>query len=357
MLEENFGERAMAEAFQKLDRSEQSRLKELAAGNAANKSRYCVSAGIERGHKNRYVNIWPYEHARVKLDDFSPGDSDYINASLIRESITGLLAAGLAVQLAADRDAHQGGGGGRIRCHRYWPDAPGESKTISNKFEVKLLQQAVCSRTGLLTLRKFRLARTDAASPRLVVQIQFSGWPDFGVPEDPTLLLRVRNLARQFQGTFEARDGTTGPMVVHCSAGCGRTGAFCTIDSAIAALDSGLAACYPDVVYALVDSFRDQRLSMVQTHRQLVLCYETLIWYLLSDRRCGGLSGLCPNLRRINVSTPDPSTPFLDAGDSYFTPGPFPIGGDSYFNLPPSNHRTYSTGVLAPFANALGRDL
>ncbi|KAJ9063661.1 phosphotyrosine-specific ptp2-like protein, variant 2 [Entomophthora muscae] len=368
MLEENFGEKAMAEAFQKLDLQEQSRLREIATVNSEpmNRSRYCVSAGIEKGHKNRYVNIWPYEHTRIKLDEFTPGESDYINASLIHESITNnryIATQGplpstfrdfwqliwqcnsrLIVMLTKEEE------GGRNRCHRYWPDSLGEVKDIDGKFEVKLLQKAVCSRTGLVTIRKFLLARADApSSPRLVVQIQFSGWPDFGVPDEPTLLLRVRNLTRQFQAAFESRDSTTGPIAVHCSAGCGRTGAFCTIDSAISALDSGKASCYPDVVYSMVESFRDQRLSMVQTHRQLVLCYETLIWYLLSDRRCGGLSGLCPNLRRVNVGTPDPTTPFFDT-ESYFTPSPFPMGGDSYFNLPPSNHGAYSaSGEGFPF--------
>lgn len=363
MVEKNVGEKTMAEAFQKLDLSEQARLRAIAstASNSSLQSPYNVSAGIEKGHKNRYLNIWPYEHTRIKLEEYSPGDSDYINASLIHESITNnryIATQGplpstfqdfwqviwqyntrLIVMLTKEEE------GGRVRCHRYWPDELGQTLKAGDQFEVKLIQQATCSRTGLLTLRKFVLSRCDnLGEPRSIVQLQFSGWPDFGVPDEPSILLRVRNLARSLQNAFESRVPGAGPMVVHCSAGCGRTGAFCTIDSAIAALDSGKASCYPDVVYSIVDSFRDQRLSMVQTHRQLVLCYESLIWYLLSDRRCGDLSGLCPNLRRVDISTPDPSTPFFDAcEDSYFTPAAFTGNVDSYFSLP-SN----STSAIPP---------
>ncbi|KAK9696519.1 phosphotyrosine-specific ptp2-like protein [Basidiobolus ranarum] len=82
-----------------------------------------------------------------------------------------------------------------------------------------------------------------------------------------------------------------GPMIVHCSAGCGRTGAFCTIDTVLESLSRNqIHTMKEDLIAETVDQFRDQRLSMVQTLRQFVFCYEAVLWRLMGAPGCERLN-------------------------------------------------------------------
>ena len=150
---------------------------------------------------------------------------------------------------------------------------------------------------------------------REISQLHYSSWPDFGAPAHPADLLSLvelsDNLIRKYNGTsnadahLPARSGER-PIVVHCSAGCGRTGTFCTVDSVIdmfkrqrlaqKASESieegsemevdGEAWLYndeDDLIARTVNDFRHQRLSMVQTLRQYVLCYETILEWLVKE--------------------------------------------------------------------------
>lgn len=148
---------------------------------------------------------------------------------------------------------------------------------------------------------------------RELTQIQYTSWPDFGAPAHPVQVLGLvehcNNVVRSYQpsnstqGAEEpARPGER-PVVVHCSAGCGRTGTFCTVDSVIDMMkrqrqvrqreqgedamdvdtteqDAWTLRDDVDLVAKTVSDFRLQRLSMVQTLRQFVLCYETVLeWF------------------------------------------------------------------------------
>ncbi|KAG2222987.1 hypothetical protein INT45_012286 [Circinella minor] len=111
-----------------------------------------------------------------------------------------------------------------------------------------------------------------------VTQIQFLGWADFSVPEHTEPVLALSRLADQYQP-----EGA-GPIVVHCSAGCGRTGTFCVVNSGMAWLCSALNGSgdvieelpSDDLVYILADTFRKQRTTMVQASSQFVFCYRAL---------------------------------------------------------------------------------
>lgn len=145
---------------------------------------------------------------------------------------------------------------------------------------------------------------------REVVQLQFTGWPDFGIPAAPQHLIRlIDECSRVFhqidrQGYPSSPSQPTsdqGPnprrVVVHCSAGCGRTGTFCTVDSVIDMIkkqrkaahagekpqDSWLHDDQIDLVAETVEDFRRQRLSMVQNLQQFVLCYETVLEWIFSN--------------------------------------------------------------------------
>lgn len=139
---------------------------------------------------------------------------------------------------------------------------------------------------------------------REITQLQYSHWPDFGTTSQPSHLLKLieqcNKIARRSSGlnlTIEDADPPgVRPILVHCSAGCGRTGTFCTVDSVLDILkqqrarrihgnqrgatredDSWVFDDTVDLVAKTVEDFRTQRPSMVQNLSQFVLCYETIL--------------------------------------------------------------------------------
>lgn len=172
-------------------------------------------------------------------------------------------------------------------------------------------------------VRNFTLSNSAEPFQRIreVTQLQYSHWPDFGAPAHPAHLLglieQCDSVVRQFNGGQPSRpDPPNGrPVLVHCSAGCGRTGTFCTVDSVIDMLkrqrearstrpgmssDSGQGIPTHDslsrdgdgswvnrddydLIEKTVEDFRVQRLSMVQSLRQFVLCYESILEWLVEQ--------------------------------------------------------------------------
>ena len=117
---------------------------------------------------------------------------------------------------------------------------------------------------------------------REITMLHYEGWPDFGTPAQPTTILSLVRILNDITSQAGRRKIT--PVLMHCSAGCGRTGAFCTIDSVINNLGgSDGIGDDEDVIYQRVLGFREQRMSMVQTLRQYVLCYECVLHHLVSQ--------------------------------------------------------------------------
>ena len=164
-------------------------------------------------------------------------------------------------------------------------------------------------------IRKLMLSH-DAqpyAPMREITQLQFTSWPDFGAPAHPLQVLglveQCGEVIRSYSGSQRAGDcapETERPVVVHCSAGCGRTGTFCTVDTVIDMMKRQQQAKYEmaldpskeenppnkeswvtreddDLIVKAVEDFRVQRLSMVQTLRQFVLCYEAVLEWVAAQ--------------------------------------------------------------------------
>lgn len=126
--------------------------------------------------------------------------------------------------------------------------------------------------------RRFLLEKGDME--RTITQLQYTGWTDFGVPDQPIGILDLVHHADEASNYH----GASGPMIVHCSAGCGRSGTFCVIDTMIQRLwhERDVYTCsLTDKINETVTRFREQRMSMVQTHRQFVFCFEVILWWLL----------------------------------------------------------------------------
>lgn len=182
---------------------------------------------------------------------------------------------------------------GRSKCHRYWPEQEG-GQAEYGEIRVTLEASARHPDDSGIEARRLKVEKVGWEEPVAVTQLQYTGWADHGAPDNPLGVLRLQQLARR------AQQQSQGPMVVHCSAGCGRTGAFCAIDTVIEGAKKrplGLGEevqpslgewgrvppreFHEDLLYMVVSRFRELRVSMVQTNRQFVFCHEALVWHWL----------------------------------------------------------------------------
>ncbi|XP_058615802.1 receptor-type tyrosine-protein phosphatase C isoform X6 [Onychostoma macrolepis] len=228
--------------------------------------------------KNRYVDILPYDYNRVTLS--TGGEDEYINASFIegyQEPKKYIAAQGPKDETVCDfwRMVWEQKSsiivmvtrceeGNKIKCAQYWPSLDRETE-IFDDFVVKIRSEQHCPdyiiRHLMLTNKR------EKASEREVTHIQFISWPDHGVPGDPSLLLKLRRRVNSFKNFF------SGPVVVHCSAGVGRTGTYIGIDAMIESLE---AEGRMDI-YGFVAKLRRQRCLMVQVEAQYILIHTALI--------------------------------------------------------------------------------
>lgn len=153
---------------------------------------------------------------------------------------------------------------GKYKCETYWPSNCDEEQQYGN-ISVKLVKwRQVCPDFSVRTLEV-----THEKTERTVIQFHYSTWPDHGVPVATTPILELVRLMRDVQAT-EAR-----PILVHCSAGCGRTGTICSIDYVWALLRAGkLTEDFS--LYSIIREMRKQRIAMVQTLEQYMLCYKAV---------------------------------------------------------------------------------
>jgi protein tyrosine phosphatase len=126
------------------------------------------------------------------------------------------------------------------------------------------------------------------SSLREIIQLHYEGWPDFGTPAEAKTIVQLvcvlSDLANPKGSPTPRGTLRNAPVVVHCSAGCGRTGTFCTVDSIIDHLSVRMIEREDeeDLVFRSVSEMREQRMSLVQTLRQYVLCYDCILWYLVN---------------------------------------------------------------------------
>ncbi|KAJ6084443.1 hypothetical protein N7486_011243 [Penicillium sp. IBT 16267x] len=333
--------RIASERFLDLEKTELQRMKQAlsyegpsaAAGGASKKYRV---AGIEKGTKNRYNDIYPFEHSRVRLEGIPLGDCDYVNANHIQAELSNRRYIAtqapvpdtyndfwrvvweqdvrVLVSLTAEMER------GQVKCHPFWRTGdygPFKVKAYSEKsIHVDSLSRSATpnqssdgtNENPVIIVRHFSLYHTALPFQPLrdITQLQYPYWPDFGTTSQPTHLLNlieqcnkaVRSTSYAGFSSEEAEPTGQRPILVHCSAGCGRTGTFCTVDSVLDMLKRQRAPgtqssgspgppgwvrdSHLDLVQKTVEDFRTQRPSMVQNLSQYVLCYESVLEWLVS---------------------------------------------------------------------------
>ncbi|XP_033718821.1 tyrosine-protein phosphatase non-receptor type 12 isoform X5 [Tursiops truncatus] len=202
----------------------------------------------ENVKKNRYKDILPFDHSRVKLTLKTPSqDSDYINANFIK------------IIVMACREFEMG----RKKCERYWP-LYGEDPITFAPFKISC--EAEQARTDYF-IRTLLLEFQNES--RRLYQFHYVNWPDHDVPSSFDSILDMISLMRKYQEHEDV------PICIHCSAGCGRTGAICAIDYTWNLLKAGKI---PEEfnVFNLIQEMRTQRHSAVQTKEQYELVHRAI---------------------------------------------------------------------------------
>ena len=229
-------------------------------------------------HKNRYANVIAYDHSRVVLQpiDGIPG-SDYINANYCdgyRRQNAYIATQGPLPETIGDfwRMVWEQRSSSvvmmtkleeraRVKCDQYWPNRGTETYGVMHVTLTGVEELAT------YCIRTFTLQRSGYLESREVRQFQFTAWPDHGVPDHPTpFLLFLRRIK-----SLNPLDA--GPMIIHCSAGVGRTGCFVVIDSMIERIK------YEQTVdiYGHVVCLRAQRNYTVQTEDQYIFIHDAVL--------------------------------------------------------------------------------
>ncbi|XP_048243461.1 receptor-type tyrosine-protein phosphatase epsilon-like [Haliotis rufescens] len=236
---------------------------------------YGESQMPQNNGKNRFKGYYPYDNNRVVLQD--DGDSgDYINASYLDgyKRVRRYIAAQgpYNSQVVVDfwrmiwkeecRTVVMVTGlveGGKVKCLRYWPEKG--TKTFGDVMVTMVSE----TRLSNYTITELSVESEKECKKRDVHHLNFTSWPDHGVPDTAALL--------DFMWRTEAISGQqTEPIVVHCSAGIGRTGTYIAIESLV---EQAKSEGVVDVV-SFVSNMRGQRKNMIQTKEQYLFVYQAV---------------------------------------------------------------------------------
>ncbi|TSK20272.1 Receptor-type tyrosine-protein phosphatase eta [Bagarius yarrelli] len=242
----------------------------------------CTAATLpENKSKNRFTNVLAYDSSRVKLAAQTGSDSDYINANYIhgygKKNNQYIAAQGplpstvndfwrmvweqkssVIVMLTNCTE------GKKIKCEHYWPLDYKPCLYGNLWVTIQSEQKESC-----WTLREFVIKNESSSEERTVTQFHFTAWPDHGVPERTDELIQFRWIVRQHIETFPF----SGPTVVHCSAGVGRTGTLIVLDIVLQQIDKEKLVSIADCVHRM----RLSRPLMVQTQSQYVFLHQCIM--------------------------------------------------------------------------------
>ncbi|XP_067404268.1 tyrosine-protein phosphatase non-receptor type 2 isoform X2 [Emydura macquarii macquarii] len=236
----------------------------------------------ENRNRNRYRDVSPYDHSRVKLQHT---ENDYINASLVvieEAQRNYILTQGplpntcchfwlmvwqqktravVMLNRIVEKES--------VKCAQYWPTEEEEVMMFKETgFCVKLVSEDIKSD---YTVHLLQLENINSGESRMISHYHYTTWPDFGVPESPALFLNFLFKVRE-SGSLSPEHG---PAVIHCSAGIGRSGTFSLVDTCLVLMEKKDTSSV-DIKQVLLD-MRKYRMGLIQTPDQLRFSYMAVI--------------------------------------------------------------------------------
>nr|CAB3265295.1 receptor-type tyrosine-protein phosphatase epsilon [Phallusia mammillata] len=253
-----------------------------------NASVYENTTASTNAKKNRYKNITPYDNNRVILRGAQGNQNHYINASYVEgynrpnkwiatqgplDSTVGdfwtmVLEQNVRVIVMLANLWEKG----KSKCARYWPEDVHETKS----YEGVNITVIDVIKKGSYVIRRMNVEETNSTyeiEQYIVTQYHFIAWPDHGVPQTTTGLVRFMKEVQETQTQLQCDLRTETPTIVHCSAGAGRTGTFIGFDY----LTDELNESGSIDVFKAVSHMRNQRMDMVQNVNQYVFLHKLLV--------------------------------------------------------------------------------
>ncbi|XP_058133251.1 tyrosine-protein phosphatase non-receptor type 2 isoform X4 [Dasypus novemcinctus] len=233
--------------FEELDAQSRWQQLYLEIRNESHDYPHRVAKFPENRNRNRYRDVSPYDHSRVKLQNT---ENDYINASLVD-----IEEAERSYVLT------------QVKCAQYWPTKDDREMLFKETgFSVKLLSEDVKS---YYTVHLLQLENINSGETRTISHFHYTTWPDFGVPESPASFLNFLFKVRE-SGSLNPEHG---PAVIHCSAGIGRSGTFSLVDTCLVLMEKG-----DDInIKQVLLNMRKYRMGLIQTPDQLRFSYMAIL--------------------------------------------------------------------------------
>lgn len=255
-----------------------------------------VAKSPHNASRNRFKDVLPYDATRVKLTPRKDNPDGYINASNLKLTANENRWLFIATQAPLENTAQdfwqmvwENGvhvlamltpfqESGKSKCFVYWPQEQGlQHKQIYGEYEVELefTDDSLCYLTSRIILR-------HNGRQHFVWHLQYTDWPDHGCPDDTYGFLgfldEIESVARLAEN--EADGSQKAPVVIHCSAGVGRTGVVILTMVMKWCLEHNHNVDLPKALFGI----RNQRMHMVQTMGQYRFIHDTLIQYLKNTR-------------------------------------------------------------------------
>ncbi|CAB1350425.1 unnamed protein product [Coregonus sp. 'balchen'] len=260
--------------------------------NQSHECPFKVAKYPENRNRNRYRDVNPFDHSRVKLEK---AENDYINASLVvieEAQRSYILTQGplrntcghfwlmiweqnTKAVIMLNRVIEKGS----EKCAQYWPTQDEHEMSFRDThFLITLVSEDVKS---YYTTRVLELHNEKTGEKREIYHFHYTTWPDFGVPESPASFLNFLFKVRE-SGSLGADHG---PAVVHCSAGIGRSGTLSLVDTCLVLMDKRKDPLSVDIKAVLLD-MRKYRMGLIQTPDQLRFSYRAVLEgakYIMGD--------------------------------------------------------------------------